>query len=129
MTKIPTPIARCRRRFLQWTRVRPGPRKPINASNWLRAQLPDRHRTRDRRGRGSHSGPHLRRGGRDQDHERAHRRDLGLKPDRLVADTAYGTGKFLGWLVGTGITPHIPVDKSDREDGTFSRSDFTFNRR
>jgi transposase len=54
---------------------------------------------------------------------------LGLKPDRLVADTAYGTGKFLGWLVGTGITPHIPVrDKSDREDGTFSRSDFTFDR-
>jgi DDE family transposase len=54
---------------------------------------------------------------------------LGLKPGRLVADTAYGTGKFLGWLVGTGITPHIPVwDKSDREDGTFSRSDFTFDR-
>ena len=54
---------------------------------------------------------------------------LGLKPDRLVADTAYGTGKFLGWLVGTGITPHIPVwDKSDRKDGTFSRSDFTFDR-
>src|SRR5450755_1765180 len=54
---------------------------------------------------------------------------LGLRPDRLVADTAYGTGKFLGWLVGTGITPHIPVwDKSDREDGTFSRSDFTFDR-
>jgi IS5 family transposase len=54
---------------------------------------------------------------------------LGLKPDRLVADTAYGTGKFLGWLVGTGITPHIPVwEKSDREDGTFSRSDFRFDR-
>ncbi len=54
---------------------------------------------------------------------------LGLKPGRLVADTAYGTGKFLGWLVGTGITPHIPVwDKSDREDGTFSGSDFTFDR-
>jgi transposase len=34
---------------------------------------------------------------------------LRLKPDRLLADTAYGTGKFLGWLVGTGITPHIPV--------------------
>ncbi len=55
---------------------------------------------------------------------------LGLKPDRLVADTAYGTGKFLGWLVGTGITPYIPVwDKSDREDGTFSRNDFTFDRK
>ena len=54
---------------------------------------------------------------------------LGLKPDRLAADTAYGTGKFLGWLVGTGITPQIPVwDKSDREDGTFSRSDFRFDR-
>ena len=45
---------------------------------------------------------------------------LGLKPDWLAADTAYGTGKFLGWLVGTGITPQIPVwDKSQRDDGTF----------
>ena len=53
----------------------------------------------------------------------------GLKPKRLVADTGYGTGKFLGWLVGTGITPHIPVkDMSDRDDGTFSSSDFTFDR-
>src|SRR5208337_1118253 len=24
----------------------------------------------------------------------------GLKPKRLLADTAYGTGKFLGWLIG-----------------------------
>ena len=56
-------------------------------------------------------------------------RQLGLKPDRLVADTAYGTGKFLGWLVGTGITPHIPVwDKGKRDDGTYSRSDFTFDK-
>jgi transposase len=54
---------------------------------------------------------------------------LGLKADRLAADTAYGTGKFLGWLVGRGITPHIPVwDKSSREDGTFSRADFTFDK-
>jgi len=53
----------------------------------------------------------------------------GLKPKRLVADTAYGTGKFLDWLVGTGITPHIPVkDMSQRDDGTFSSSDFTFDR-
>jgi transposase len=34
---------------------------------------------------------------------------LGLKPERLAADTAYGTGKFLHWVIGTGITPHIPV--------------------
>jgi hypothetical protein len=40
--------------------------------------------------------------------ERTKRR-LDLKPERLAADTAYGTGKFLGWLVGAGITPHIPV--------------------
>jgi transposase len=54
---------------------------------------------------------------------------MGLKPQRLAADTAYGTGKFLGWLVGAGIAPQIPVwDKSAREDGTFSRSDFTFDR-
>ena len=39
---------------------------------------------------------------------------LGLKPKRLAADTAYGTGKFLGWLISARITPHIPVwDKSD----------------
>jgi hypothetical protein len=54
---------------------------------------------------------------------------MALKPKRLIADTAYGTGKFLGWLIGTGITPHIPVwDKSRREDGTFSRIDFTFDK-
>ncbi len=53
---------------------------------------------------------------------------FGLKPKRLAADTAYGTGKFLGWLVGQDIAPHIPVwDKSVREDGTFSRSDFIFD--
>ena len=28
----------------------------------------------------------------------------GLKPKRLLADTAYGTGKFLGWLIETGTT-------------------------
>src|SRR5271155_1530723 len=53
---------------------------------------------------------------------------LGLKPARLAADTAYGTGKFLGWLIGAGITPQIPVwDMSTREDGTLSRADFTFD--
>jgi transposase len=54
-----------------------------------------------------------------------------LKPKRLIADTAYGTGRFLGWLVKEkAITPHIPVwDKSTRKDGTFSRFDFTFDKR
>jgi transposase len=60
--------------------------------------------------------------------ERTNQR-FDVKPDRLVADTAYGTSKFLGWLVGTGITPHIPVwDKANRDDSTFSRSDFAFDK-
>lgn len=54
---------------------------------------------------------------------------LGLKPERLAADTAYGTGKFLRWVIGTGITPHIPVwDMSKREEGILSRADFAFDR-
>lgn len=54
---------------------------------------------------------------------------LGLHPERLAADTAYGTAEMLEWLVNEqGIAPHIPVfDKSKREDGTFSRSDFAYD--
>jgi len=50
----------------------------------------------------------------------------GLKPQRLIGDTAYGVAEMLGWLVEQqGIEPHVPVwDKSERSDGTFSRSDF-----
>ena len=52
-----------------------------------------------------------------------------IKPERLAADTAYGSGANLNWLVNKKIAPHIPViDKSKREDGTFSREDFTFDR-
>src|SRR6516225_5311250 len=56
---------------------------------------------------------------------------FGLTPKRLAADTAYGTGKFLGWLVKVKkIIPHIPVwEKSDRQDGIFSRSDFRWDRK
>jgi hypothetical protein len=54
---------------------------------------------------------------------------LGFKPERLAADTAYGTGKFLAWVIGKGIIPHIPVwDMSKRENGRFSRADYTFDR-
>jgi transposase len=53
-----------------------------------------------------------------------------IKPERLAADTAYGTGANLNWLVNDKkIAPHIPViDKSKREDGTFSRDDFRFDK-
>jgi hypothetical protein len=52
-----------------------------------------------------------------------------IKPKRLAADTAYGSGTNLNWLVkDMDIAPHIPViDKSKRDDGTFSRKDFTFD--
>src|SRR5256885_9317768 len=54
---------------------------------------------------------------------------FGLKPERLVGDTAYGAAPMLNWLLEEkGIAPHIPVfDKSKREDGTFSRSDFRYD--
>jgi hypothetical protein len=54
---------------------------------------------------------------------------FGLKPERLAADTAYGAAPMLNWLVEEkGIAPHIPVnDKSQRDDGTFSRSDFRYD--
>ena len=57
-------------------------------------------------------------------------RCFALRPKRLTADTAYGTGKFLGWLVNDKkITPHIPVwDMSMRSDGTLSRSDFRWDK-
>jgi len=51
-----------------------------------------------------------------------------LHPERLIADTAYGTGPMLGWLVERKIAPHIPVfDKSGRSDGTWSRADFEWD--
>lgn len=54
---------------------------------------------------------------------------FGLKPQSLAADSAYGSAANLAWLVKErGIEPHIPVfDKSNRTDGTLSRSDFAFD--
>lgn len=54
---------------------------------------------------------------------------FGLKPQQLAADSAYGSAPMLNWLVEEKkITPHIPViDKSKREDGTFSRGDFRYD--
>jgi transposase len=54
---------------------------------------------------------------------------FGLKPDRLVGDTAYGTAPMLGWMVkDKGIEPHVPVwDRSQRKDGTLSSREFTWD--
>ena len=52
-----------------------------------------------------------------------------IHPERIIADTAYGTGPLLEWLVEERkIAPHIPVvEKSGRTDGTFETSDFAYD--
>lgn len=54
---------------------------------------------------------------------------FGLYPESLAGDTDYGAADTLSWLVHEhGIEPHIPVfDKSNRTNGTFSRTDFTYD--
>src|SRR5215470_1081792 len=54
---------------------------------------------------------------------------FGLWPERLAGDAGYGSAENLAWLVHErGIEPHIPVfDKSQRNDGTFSREDFVYH--
>ncbi|GAO36983.1 transposase [Sulfuricella sp. T08] len=55
--------------------------------------------------------------------------NFNLIPERLIGDTAYGSAPMLAWLVEEKrIEPHVPVwDKSERQDGTLSRSDFKWN--
>ena len=54
---------------------------------------------------------------------------FGLRPQRLAADSAYGSAPMLNWLVEEKqIAPHIPViDKSKRKNGTFSREEFRYD--
>jgi transposase len=55
--------------------------------------------------------------------------NFDLTPERLIGDTAYGAAPMLAWMVEEkAIEPHVPVlDKTERKDGTFSRSDFEWN--
>jgi hypothetical protein len=76
------------------------------------------------------------------------RERFDLYPARLAADTGYGSAAMLGWrslqraplgeaegscrrrfVYEQGIEPHISVfDKSGRQDGTFARDAFTYDR-
>ena len=58
------------------------------------------------------------------------RERFDLYPARLAADTGYGSASMLGWLVyEQGIEPHVSVfDKSARQDGTFARDAFSYDR-
>jgi len=55
--------------------------------------------------------------------------NLDIKPDRLIADTAYGSAAMLDWVVEhKHIEPHIPVlEKSEAKPGIFSRFDFIWD--
>lgn len=60
--------------------------------------------------------------------ERARER-FGLAPSRLAADSAYGSGLLIGWLMRRGIEPHVPViDREKQTGGLFTRAQFTFDR-
>ena len=53
---------------------------------------------------------------------------FGLKPKRLAADAAYGSGLMIGWLMRHEIEPHIPLlDREHQTNGFFTRADFTFD--
>jgi hypothetical protein len=53
---------------------------------------------------------------------------FGLKPQRLAADAAYGSGLMIGWLMRRKIEPHIPLlDREHQTNGFFTRAEFTFD--
>jgi len=53
---------------------------------------------------------------------------FGLKPQRLAADAAYGSGLMIGWLMRHEIEPHIPLlDREHQTNGFFTRANFTFD--
>lgn len=54
---------------------------------------------------------------------------FGIKPRKVIADTAYGAAKTLEWLVTVkGIEPHIPVfEKGEHGEDRLSRSEFAYD--
>jgi hypothetical protein len=54
---------------------------------------------------------------------------FAMLPKNIAADTAYGTGRLLHWLLDKGIEPHIPVfDNKGQVAGQFTRADFTYDK-
>jgi len=53
----------------------------------------------------------------------------GIKPQRLMVDTAYGPAEMLNWVViEKQIAPHIPVfDKTDGKPGLLGRKEFIWD--
>lgn len=54
---------------------------------------------------------------------------LGIAPESLAADKAYGSGPLLGWLIDRNITLYIPViDRSRQRDAFFTRDALRYDR-
>jgi transposase len=52
---------------------------------------------------------------------------LGVQPESLGADKAYGSGEFLAWLLAHDVQPHIPViDRLHQTYGRFTREQFRY---
>jgi len=52
---------------------------------------------------------------------------LGVQPESVGADKAYGSGEFLAWLLKRGVQPHIPViDRRYQTGGRFTRDQFRY---
>jgi hypothetical protein len=96
----------------------------MRSDNGIRSQAA---RLRGHRRRGGHAGPHLRRSGRDQNDDRAYRTGLWIETRPTCGRHRVGYGQIP--RLASGHRHHTADwDKSNREDGTFSRSDFTFDR-
>ena len=53
---------------------------------------------------------------------------LGVCPESLGADKAYGSGEFLAWLLQRKIQPHIPViDRRHQTHRRFTRDQFQYD--
>ena len=54
---------------------------------------------------------------------------LGLHPESLGADKAYGSGAFLDWLFKKNIKPHIPViERAHQTHGHFMKEQFSYDK-
>ena len=54
-------------------------------------------------------------------------KQLGVQPESLGADKAYGSGEFLAWLLTQGVQLHIPViDRRHQTDGHFTHEQFRY---
>lgn len=57
------------------------------------------------------------------------RERFGLRPSRLAADSAYGSGRLIGWLMRRGIEPHVPVlHREAQTNGMMTRAEFSYDR-